>query len=96
MINGISEQEEAIIKGILSKYPYNFYYYSSRVKGDYTPASDLDILLENGQNAERNIIEQIELEFNKSKIPYVVKITNRADIEDYFYDLIKDSLVKIL
>ena len=28
--------------------------------------------------------------------PYVVKITNRADIEDYFYDLIKDSLVKIL
>ena len=41
-------------------------------------------------------IEQIELEFNKSKIPYVVKITNRADIEDYFYDLIKDSLVKIL
>ena len=44
MIKGVTEKEEKIIKDILRKYPYDFYYYGSRVKGDFTKASDLDIL----------------------------------------------------
>ena len=36
MIKGVTSNEEKIIKDILSKYPYNFFYYGSRVKGDFT------------------------------------------------------------
>lgn len=95
MISGVSQNEEAIIKDILKKYPYDFFYYGSRVKGGYTKASDLDILVSHSEKIPDGVISQIELEFNESKIPYIVKITNKANIEDYFYDLIKESLVKV-
>lgn len=93
MIKGINEKEEKIIKDILKNYPYNFYYYGSRVNGDYTKGSDLDILIESDEEIPSGIIEKIELEFNESRIPYVVKLSDRKNLEDYFYVLIKDSLV---
>lgn len=95
MIRGITPEEETIIKGILKRYPYNFYYYGSRVKGNFTKASDLDILVESKNEIPSVRIETIEREFNESKIPYIVNITNRANIEDYFYNLIKDTLVEV-
>ena len=36
MIKGVNEKEEKIIRDILKKYPYEFFCYGSRVKGDYT------------------------------------------------------------
>ena len=95
MISGVNENDEKIIKEILNKYPYDFYYYGSRVKGDYTAGSDLDILVESNEEIPVGIIEKIELEFNESKIPYIVKLADRKRLEDYFYDLIKASLIKI-
>lgn len=95
MISGVTPEEETTIKKILKKYPYNFYYYGSRVKGNFTKASDLDILVESKDEIPTGILETIERKFNESKIPYIVKLTNRADIEDYFYDLIKDTLVEV-
>jgi len=95
MIKGITDKEEKIIKEILSKYFYDFYYYGSRVKGDFTRASDLDILLVSDGKILQSDIEKIENEFNKSKIPYRVNISRRDKMEDYFYDLIKKDLVKV-
>ena len=63
MIKGISEKEEKIIKEILSKYPYDFYYYGSRVKGDFTSSSDLDILTD---KIPYNTLEEISILFNKT------------------------------
>lgn len=95
MINGITEKEESIIKEILSKYPYEFYYYGSRVKGHYTIGSDLDILLVAENEILQSEIEKIDLEFNKSLIPYKVNICQKAKMEDYFYKMIEKDLVKI-
>ena len=96
MIKGITSKEEGIIKEILTKYPYEFYYYGSRVKGDYTKTSDLDILLKNNSAVDYSIISDIETEFNKSKIPYKVNISDYCKIDEYFFKLIEKDLVKIV
>ena len=46
MIKGILQEHEEIVKKILKPYvlDYEFFYYGSRVKGTYSPVSDLDIL----------------------------------------------------
>lgn len=95
MIKGITEKEESIIKKILSKYPYEFYCYGSRVKGDFTKSSDLDILIESATEIKQSDIENLEKEFNESLIPYRVNFSRRDRMEDYFYELIKDNLVKV-
>ena len=95
MIKGINEKEEFIIQGILKDYPYDFFYYGSRVKGNYAKLSDLDILLKNETEVPYSVIEDIELKFNESKIPYIVNISQYANMDENFYNLIKNDLVKI-
>ncbi len=92
MIKGVTEKEEKIIKDILRKYPYDFYYYGSRVKGDFTKASDLDILTNELSYSE---LEEIENQFNESRIPYVVNLSLKSNMDEKFYSLIKNDLVKI-
>jgi len=95
MIKGVSANEENIIKSILANYPYRFFYYGSRVKGDFTKGSDLDILLVSENEVTSETIENIELEFNKSLIPYVVNVSDFNKLDKSFYDLIKPSLIEI-
>ena len=95
MIKGITEQEEKIIKSILNNYPYEFYYYGSRVKGDYTKGSDLDILIKNDDEIEQSVLNEINLKFNESLIPYRVNFSLFNEISKTFYNLIKNDLVKI-
>ena len=92
MIKGVTEKEEKIIKDILRKYPYDFYYYGSRVKGDFTKSSDLDILTNELSYSE---LEEIENQFNESRIPYVVNLSLKSNMDEKFYSLIKNDLVKI-
>ena len=46
-IKGVNDIEVDIIKGIISPYfeKYGFYFYGSRVRGDFRPLSDLDIMI---------------------------------------------------
>ena len=92
MIKGVTEKEEKIIKDILRKYPYDFYYYGSRVKGNFAKASDLDILTNELSYSE---LEEIENQFNESRIPYVVNLSLKSNMDEKFYSLIKNDLVKI-
>ncbi len=95
MIKGLTEKEEKIVKDILKKYPYSFFFYGSRVKGDFTKSSDLDILLVSDDETLQSDIEKLKLEFNESLIPYRVNISRRDKMEDYFYKLIEKDLVKV-
>jgi predicted nucleotidyltransferase len=95
MIKGVTEKEEQIIKSILQKYPYEFYYYGSRVKGNFSIGSDLDILLKSDKLVSLLELEKISTEFNESRIPYIVNISLFQNMDKNFYDLIKSSLVKI-
>ncbi len=96
MIKGVTEKEEEIIKNILKKYPYEFYYYGSRVKGDFTRASDLDILLKNETEVPYSLTDDLKTEFNESLIPYIVNISVYSNMDKDFYKLIEPSLVKII
>ena len=69
MVKGVTSKEETIIKEILKEYPYEFYYYGSRVKGDYTKSSDLDILIKSDTPIPILIMNELSTKFNKSKIP---------------------------
>lgn len=95
MIKGISQKEEEIIKQILKDYPYEFYYYGSRVKGVYTKGSDLDILIKNSEEIPQNIIDEIYYKFNESIIPYRVNFSIFNSMSEDFYKLIKNDLVKV-
>lgn len=96
MIKGITEKEEKIIKEILKKYPYEFFYYGSRVKGDYTRSSDLDILIKGDDEIPFSVIENLKTEFNESLIPYVVNFSDYNQITPEFYKLIEKDLVRII
>ena len=95
MISGITENEEAIIKKILKGYPYEFYYYGSRVKGDYTKASDLDILVKSKDTVDYLLLAVLEREFNESKIPYRINLSDYSQMDKSFYKLIEPTLVKV-
>lgn len=92
MIKGVTEKEEKIIKDILKDYPYDFYYYGSRVKGDFTRASDLDILTD---EIPYSALDEIKTRFNESLVPYIVNISQKCNMSEHFYSLIKNDLVKI-
>ena len=91
MIKGITEKEFKIIKEILQNYDAKFYAYGSRVKGDFSELSDLDILVK----SEKNIIPELKYKFDQSYIPYIVNFTDAKSIDENFYNLIKDDLTEI-
>lgn len=95
MISGVNDYELEIIKNILKKYNYQFYFYGSRVKGDFTKSSDLDILLKSDTELDESIINKISYEFNISKIPYVINISEYSKMDKYFFENIKNSLVEL-
>lgn len=93
MIKGVTDKEYEIIKSILKDYAGEFYAYGSRVNGDFSELSDLDILIKS--NDYENIIFELKNKFDNSFLPYVVNFTNYYSIDKNFYDLIKKDLVKI-
>lgn len=95
MIKGVSSEEEKIIQNILAAYKkdYEFYYYGSRVKGNFEKTSDLDILIKSNIPYEK--LEIIKFLFDQSNLPYVVNFTDYDTIDEKFYKLIEKDLVRI-
>lgn len=95
MIKGITQEEEKIIKDILSQYKneFDFYYYGSRVKGNFSKLSDLDILIKGKKEMPFDAICSLKELFDLSKLPYVVNFADYYNIDEHFYNLIKDDLV---
>ena len=91
MIKGITEKEFKIIKEILQNYDAKFYAYGSRVKGDFSELSDLDILVK----SDKDIIPELKYKFDQSYIPYIVNFTDAKSIDENFYNLIKNDLTEI-
>ena len=70
----LEPQHYQIVKQILGKYPFQFYAYGSRAKGNARKLSDLDICyLEDIPDA---IAFQIEEEFKESDLPFLVELVN--------------------
>ena len=97
-IKGVTENEENIIKSVLEPYKdkYNFYYYGSRVKGNFRFLSDLDIMVRGIELVNLSDINDMKDKFDKSNLPYVVNISDYHNLDEDFYKLIKTDLVKII
>lgn len=96
-IKGLSDFEEKIILEILSPYfkNYEFFYYGSRVKGDFRPLSDLDILIKGKNQATPEVYDALKYAFDNSDLSFIVNFADYHSITEEFYTTIKDDLVKI-
>lgn len=94
-IKGVTEQEEKIIYQILEPYKnkYEFFFYGSRVKGNFRPMSDLDILIK-GENAQLDI-QDLKEDFDNSNLSYIVNFADFNSLDEKFYKLIEKDLVKL-
>lgn len=94
MLKGVTDKEYSIIKDILKDYDGKFFAYGSRVRGDFTELSDLDIMVKSVDF--QRFLPQMKDRFNNSYLPYVVNFVNFATLSESFYNLIKDDLVEIV
>lgn len=97
MIKGISTEDEKIIQSILAPYKndFDFFYYGSRVKGNFEKMSDLDILIRGKEEMSLDTLELIRSLFDNSKLAYIVNFADYNRIDDRFYKLIEKDLVKV-
>ncbi len=94
---GITEKEHSIILEILKEYfdKYSFYYYGSRIKGTFNKTSDLDILIRGNQEMPLRDLVELKEKFDESKLPYIVNFTDYNNIDEKFFNLIKEDLVQV-
>lgn len=93
MLKGVTDKEYSIIKDVLKDFNGEFYAYGSRVRGDFSALSDLDIMVKSADYEK--ILPELKEKFDKSYLPYVVNFVDYNSLDEKFYNLIKDDLVKI-
>ncbi|MCE8163114.1 MAG: nucleotidyltransferase domain-containing protein [Candidatus Moeniiplasma glomeromycotorum] len=82
-----------IIQSILSKYPYKFYAYGSRVKGNARRLSDLDLCY--FENIPDSVVFQIKDEFTESNLPFLVELVAWKNMRPIFQQAIQSDLTLI-
>ena len=89
----LEKRHQKIIQQILSKYPYKFYAYGSRVKGNAWKLSDLDLCYYD--NIPSGVICEIREEFEQSNLPFMVELVNWKNMRPAFQKAIEKDLVLI-
>lgn len=89
----MSNQEKKILTQILSKYPYQFYAYGSRVKNQAKKYSDLDICFYG--EIPWNILSHIQEDLEESDLPFKVDLVAWEWMGPEFQELIKPDLTPI-
>lgn len=82
-----------ILKQILSKYPYPFYAYGSRVKGKAKQYSDLDLCYQG--DIPWNTLDHIQEELEESDLPFKVELNAWKWMSREFQKLIEKDLTLI-
>ena len=95
MVLGVTDKEQRIIEDILDAYAdsYAFYYYGSRVKGNFEKTSDLDVLIKGQKEMPLFILSELKEKFDDSYLPYIVNFSDYHNITPDFYEHIKQDLV---
>ena len=70
----LEEKHLNIIHQILTKHPYSFYAYGSRVKGTVRKFSDLDLCYR--EQVPLSVISRLREEFTESNLPFEVELVN--------------------
>ena len=95
MVLGVTDKEQRIIEDILDAYAdsYAFYYYGSRVKGNFEKTSDLDVLIKGQKEMPLFILSELKEKFDASYLPYIVNFSDYHNITPDFYEHINQDLV---
>jgi uncharacterized protein len=89
----IEKKDYQILKQILSKYPYHFYAYGSRVKGTARKFSDLDLCYQ--EEIPLEIICQIKEDLEESDLPFIVELVSWKQMRPEFQKLIREDLTAL-
>lgn len=88
----LEKQDLLILKNILSKYPYKFYAYGSRVKGNHKKFSDLDLCIMD--NIDYEVLLEIREALAESDMSIIVDLKRwNIDMNEDFRSLIKNDLI---
>lgn len=88
----LDKQDLLILRTILSKYPYKFYAYGSRVKGNHKKFSDLDLCIMDDINHE--VLLEIRKILDESDISIHIDIKRwNIDMNEDFRSLIKKDII---
>ena len=89
----MEKKDEIIVREILSKYPYQFFAFGSRVKGTYKKFSDLDLVYKD--DIPLNVVSHIEEDFEESDLPFTVDLVDWRHCSEDFRRLIESTMEKI-
>ena len=87
----IEERHLQMVKDILDQYPYTFYVFGSRVKGNVKRLSDLDLCFFEPITAKE--LNALEEAFEESDLPYKVDLVNWHKCDETFQDIILRQMV---
>src|SRR5436305_13932109 len=88
----LEEKHWNIIRKALSKYPYQFYAYGSRVKGTAKKYSDLDLCY---YDVPDLVVGDIREELENSDLPFFVELVNWKNMRPAFQKVIEKDLILI-
>ena len=89
----IDESDKKLLLGILSKYPYRFYVYGSRVKGRSRRYSDIDICyFDDIPSIE---LYEIKEAIEESNLTIKVDLAAVSELSGKFFKAIKKDLVEM-
>lgn len=80
-----------MIISILSKYPYRFYAYGSRVKEQARQHSDLDLCYR--EEIPLNVLSHLREDLEESDLPFSIDLVAWNWMSPEFQELIKNDLV---
>ena len=86
----IDPKHLSIVLEILKKYPFTFYAFGSRVKGNQKKFSDLDLCFI--ENIPGNMLSQIDEDFEESDLPYKVDVIDWRACDETFKHIIRGDL----
>ena len=89
----VEEKHLKILHKILSKYPYQFFAFGSRVKGTKKRFSDLDLCYKD--SIPSVTLSKIEEEFEESNLPFKIDIVNWDHCSDDFRKLIEKDMIPL-
>jgi len=82
-----------ILKNILKMYPYTFYAFGSRVKGNNRKYSDLDICYR--EEIPAKTLLEIREKLEESNLPFRADLVFWDNFPNSYKELIKDNLIKL-
>lgn len=89
----MDQRHQEMLRDILSRYPYTFYVFGSRAKGNPKPFSDIDLCFKE-EIAVRDLLA-IEEALEESDLPFTVDLVDWNKCSVQFQKMIQNDLVKL-